>query len=221
LVQFRDLFGFKNGHKYLYIRKPKTNAMLHLRKCCTLLVLGLITISTTSWMGVMRFSNRSHQMTIAGTSNLHDWTTNVQEISLIAEMELVNGYVSTVGTVTMSAKVNSIKSDKGSVMDGKTREALKGDKNPNITYRLRQVEIAQLKDKISKLSTEGTLNIAGVTKPVKMDVFARQLPNGEVEVWGAHALSMKDYGMQAPTALMGTIKTGDLVTINYSVILKK
>ncbi len=195
--------------------------MLHLRKCCTLLVLGLITISTTSWMGVMRFSNRSHQMTIAGTSNLHDWTTNVQEISLIAEMELVNGYVSTVGTVTMSAKVNSIKSDKGSVMDGKTREALKGDKNPNITYRLRQVEIAQLKDKISKLSTEGTLNIAGVTKPVKMDVFARQLPNGEVEVWGAHALSMKDYGMQAPTALMGTIKTGDLVTINYSVILKK
>lgn len=195
--------------------------MLHLRKCCTLLVLGLIAISTTSWMGVMRFSNRSHQMTIAGTSNLHDWTTNVQEISLIAEMELVNGYVSTVGTVTMSAKVNSIKSDKGSVMDGKTREALKGDKNPNITYRLRQVEIAQLKDKISKLSTEGTLNIAGVTKPVKMDVFARQLPNGEVEVWGTHALSMKDYGMQAPTALMGTIKTGDLVTINYSVILKK
>lgn len=195
--------------------------MSHLRKFSALLVLGLIAISTISWMGVIRFSNRSHQMTIAGTSNLHDWTTNVQEISLIAEMELVNGYVSTVGTVTMSAKVNSIKSDKGSVMDGKTREALKGDKNPNITYRLRQVEIAQLKDKISKLSTEGTLNIAGVTKPVKMDVFARQLPNGEVEVWGAHALSMKDYGMQPPTALMGTIKTGDLVTINYSVILKK
>jgi len=195
--------------------------MLHLRKLCTPLVLGLIAISTTSWMGVMRFSNRSHQMTIAGTSNLHDWTTNVQEISLVAEMELVNGYVSTVGTVTMSAKVNSIKSDKGSVMDGKTREALKGDKHPNITYKLKQVEIAQLKDKISKLSTEGTLSIAGVTKPVKMDVFARQLPNGEIEVWGAHALSMKDYGMQAPTALMGSIKTGDKVTINYSVILKK
>lgn len=175
----------------------------------------------TSWMGVVRFSNRSHQMTIAGTSNLHDWTTNVEDISLVAEMELVNGYVSTVGTVTMSAKVNSIKSDKGSVMDNKTKEALKGEKHPNIIYKLRQVEIAQLKDKISKLSTEGTLSIAGVTKPVKMDVYARQLPSGEVEVWGANAISMKDYGMQAPTALMGSIKTGDKVTVKYSVILKK
>jgi len=195
--------------------------MVHLRKISAFLVLAVIATICLSWMGVVRFSNRSHQMTISGTSNLHDWTTNVETISLSAEMELVNGFVSTVGTVTMSAKVSSIKSDKGSVMDNKTKDALKGDKHPNITYKLKQVEIAQLKDKISKLTTEGTLSIAGVTKPVKMDVFARQLPNGEIEVWGAHALSMKDYGMQAPTALMGSIKTGDKVTINYSVILKK
>lgn len=190
------------------------------KKAFTLLVI-MVGILLSSWMGVVRFSNRSHQMTIAGTSNLHDWTTNVEDLSLVAELELVNGYVSTVGTVTMSAKVNSIKSDKGNVMDTKTKEALKGDKHPNITYKLRQVEIVQLKDKISKLSTEGTLSIAGVTKPVKMDVYARQLPSGEVEVWGANAISMKDYGMQAPTALMGSIKTGDKVTVKYSVILKK
>lgn len=194
--------------------------MIQLRKFSVLLFLAVSTCVMVSWMGVMRFSNRSHQMTISGTSNLHDWTTNVEDIHLVAEMELVNGYVSTVGTVTMSAKVNSIKSDKGSVMDNKTKEALKGDKHPNIIYKLRQVEITQLKDKISKLTTEGTLSIAGVTKPVKMDVYARQLPSGEVEVWGANAISMKDYGMQAPTALMGSIKTGDKVAVKYSVILK-
>lgn len=194
--------------------------MIQLRKFSVLLLLAVSTCVMVSWMGVMRFSNRSHQMTISGTSNLHDWTTNVEDIHLVAEMELVNGYVSTVGTVTMSAKVNSIKSDKGSVMDNKTKEALKGDKHPNIIYKLRQVEITQLKDKISKLTTEGTLSIAGVTKPVKMDVYARQLPSGEVEVWGANAISMKDYGMQAPTALMGSIKTGDKVAVKYSVILK-
>lgn len=195
--------------------------MVHLRKLYKLSVLLIFGSLVLSWMGVARFNNRSHQMTISGTSNLHDWTTNVEDISLVAELELVNGFVSTVGTVSMSAKVSSIKSDKGSVMDNKTREALKGDKNPNIIYKLRQVEIAQMKDKISKLTTEGTLSIAGVTKPVKMDVFARQLPNGEVEVWGANGISMKDYGMQPPTALMGTIKTGDAVTVRYSVILKK
>lgn len=195
--------------------------MGHPHKIVISLLILLSTGLFASWMGVVRFANRSHQMTISGTSNLHDWSTNVENISLIAEMELVDGFVSTVGTVTMSAKVSSIKSDKGSVMDNKTREALKGDKHPNITYKLRQVQIAQLKDKISKLSTEGTLSIAGVTKPVKMDVYARQLPSGEVEVWGSNAISMKDYGMEPPTALMGSIKTGDKVTVKYSVILKK
>jgi hypothetical protein len=32
---------------------------------------------------------------------------------------------------------------------------------------------------------------------------------------------MSDYGMKAPTALMGSIKTGDAVQVTFSVILKK
>jgi polyisoprenoid-binding protein YceI len=136
-------------------------------------------------------------------------------------MELVNGFVSSVGMVSLSARVESIKSDKGSVMDNKTKEALKGDKHPVITYRLKQVAISEQKNKTSLLKTEGTLNIAGVSKQVKMDVYARQLPNGEVEVWGGNDIKMSDYGMKAPTALMGSIKTGDAVQVTFSVILKK
>jgi polyisoprenoid-binding protein YceI len=160
-------------------------------------------------------------MTISGTSNLHDWSTKVGQIQLHAEMELVNGFVSSVGMVSLSARVESIKSDKGSVMDNKTKEALKGDKHPVITYRLKQVAISEQKNKTSLLKTEGTLNIAGVSKQVKMDVYARQLPNGEVEVWGGNDIKMSDYGMKAPTALMGSIKTGDAVQVTFSVILKK
>lgn len=173
-----------------------------------------------SWMGVVRFTNRAHQMTISGTSNIHDWSTNVESIKIQAEMELVNGFVSSVGTVAMSARVSSIKSDKGTIMDNKTKEALKGDKHPVIRYDLKQVDIQERKDKVSLLKTEGTLHIAGVTRPIKMDVFARQLPNNEVEVWGSHKINLNDYGMKAPTALMGSIKTGDEVTVAYSVILK-
>jgi polyisoprenoid-binding protein YceI len=172
-------------------------------------------------MGVLKFTNKAHQMTISGTSNLHDWSTNVEQIQLQAEMELVKGFVSSVGTVSLSAKVESIKSDKGSVMDNKTKEALKGDKYPIINYRLKQVAISEQKNNISLLKTEGSLSIAGVTKQVKMDVYARQLPNGDVEVWGGNDIKMSDYGMKAPTALMGTIKTGDAVKVTFSVILKK
>lgn len=174
-----------------------------------------------SWSGVIKFTNKAHQMSISGTSNLHDWSTNVEKIQLQAEMELVNGFVSSVGTVTLSANVSSIKSDKGSVMDSKTKEALKGDKHPVITYKLKQVAIQEQKNKISLLKTEGSLTIAGVTRQVKMDVFARQLPNGDIEVWGANDLKMSDYGMKAPTALMGSIKTGDQVKVTFSVVLKK
>jgi hypothetical protein len=184
-------------------------------------VLALTLVLTVSWMGVIKFTNKAHQMTISGTSNLHDWSTNVEQIQLQAEMELVKGFVSSVGTVSLSAKVESIKSDKGSVMDNKTKEALKGDKHPIINYRLKQVAISEQKNNISLLKTEGSLSIAGVTKQVKMDVYARQLPNGDVEVWGGNDIKMSDYGMKAPTALMGTIKTGDAVKVTFSVILKK
>lgn len=183
--------------------------------------LALTLVLTVSWMGVVKFSNKAHQMTISGISNLHDWSTKVGQIQLHAEMELVNGFVSSVGMVSLSARVESIKSDKGSVMDNKTKEALKGDKHPVITYRLKQVAISEQKNKTSLLKTEGTLNIAGVSKQVKMDVYARQLPNGEVEVWGGNDIKMSDYGMKAPTALMGSIKTGDAVQVTFSVILKK
>lgn len=175
---------------------------------------------TVSWMGVVHFTNRAHQMTISGTSNIHDWSTNVESMKIEAEMELVNGFVSAVGTVAMSARVSSIKSDKGTIMDNKTKEALKGDKHPVIRYDLKQVEIQERKDKVSLLKTEGTLHIAGVTRPIKMNVYARQLPNNEVEVWGSHKINLAHYGMKAPTALMGSIKTGDEVTVTYSVILK-
>lgn len=184
-------------------------------------VLFLTFFLTVSWMGAVKFTNKAHQMTISGTSNLHDWSTNVEKIQLQAEMELVNGFVSSVGTVTLSARVESIKSDKGSVMDGKTKEALKGDKFPIITYRLKQVDIVEMKNKISLLKTEGSLTIAGVTKQVKMEVYARQLPNGEIEVWGGNDIKMTHYGMKPPTALMGSIKTGDDVKVTFSVILKK
>jgi len=185
----------------------------------TSVILLLVALSV-SWMGVAKFSNKAHQMSISGTSNLHDWATSVENIQLQAEMELVNGFVSSVGTATLTAHVESIKSDKGTIMDNKTKEALKGDKHPLITYRLKQVDISEQKNKISLLKTEGSLRIAGVTKQVKMDVYARQLPNGDVEVWGGNDIKMSQYGMKAPTALLGSIKTGDDVKVTFSIILK-
>jgi hypothetical protein len=176
---------------------------------------------SVSWMGIQRFQNRAHQMTISGTSNLHDWSTAVTNLEIQAELELVNGYVSSVGMVQLSAPVRGIKSDKGGVMDSKTREALQGDKHPVIRYQLKQVKIDEQPNKISKLKTEGSLTIAGATRQIKMDVFARQLPNNEVEIWGSHTLNMSTYQIKAPTALMGTVRTGDEITIAFSVILNK
>ncbi|MFN3530733.1 MAG: YceI family protein [Bacteroidia bacterium] len=184
-----------------------------------MLLLGALL--SISWMGVQRFQNRAHQMTISGTSNLHDWSTNVTRVDLQAELELLNGYVSSVGMVQLSVPVASIRSDKGSVMDSKTREALQEAKHPVIRYQLRQVKIEEQPNKISKLKTEGSLTIAGATRQVQMDVFARQLPNNEVEVWGSHQLNMSNYKIKAPTALLGTIRTGDEISIAFSVILNK
>jgi len=170
--------------------------------------------------GLLPYENRAHQMVIEGTSNLHDWQTKVYRLNLKAQFAVEKNLVNTVGTVVLTADARSIKSDKGSIMDGKTHDALKTEKYSNIIFRLKQIQSVEMANKVTEIKTTGDLTIAGVTKPVVMNVFTKLLPNNEIEVWGSYKLKMSTFGIAAPTAVMGTIKTGDEVIVRFDIIMK-
>lgn len=170
--------------------------------------------------GLLPYENRAHQMVIEGTSNLHDWQTKVLRLNLKAQFAVENNLVNTIGTVVLTADARSIKSEKGSIMDGKTHDALKTEKYPTITFRLKQIQSLEMANKVTEIKTTGDLTIAGVTRPVSMLVYTKLLPNNEIEVWGSFKLKMSTFGIAAPTAMMGSIKTGDEVIVRFDIIMK-
>ncbi|HEY9487427.1 MAG TPA: YceI family protein, partial [Chryseosolibacter sp.] len=88
------------------------------------------------------------------------------------------------------------------------------DKNPTITFKLTNATITG-----SNIKASGSLTMAGVSKPVTMDVVAKVLDDGSLHLSGSQKINMKDYKMTPPKAVMGTIKVGEKVTILFELVL--
>lgn len=183
--------------------------------------LSIYAIALFVFMSTVTFAQESYQMTaskvsVAGTSTLHDWESEVTEVNMQASLDMVDGQLQAIPGLLVKIPVKSIKSTKGRIMDNKTYGALKADDHPTITYKLTATKIQDN----SKLTATGKLTIAGQTKTVSFPVKMKKGSDGAITFSGSYSLLMSDYGMDAPTALMGSIKTGDEVTINFSCTLE-
>jgi hypothetical protein len=123
-----------------------------------------------------------------------------------------------VSGVKVRIPVTSIKSEKGRIMDSKTYEAFDSDKNPFVTYTLSAAKIAGTSTEFTINST-GTLSMAGASRTIEMPVKAKMLSNGDIQLKGSHKMNMRDYKMEPPTAIMGTIKVGEELTIDFDLTL--
>lgn len=147
---------------------------------------------------------------IDGTSNIHDWTS-------VAETVTINGtYAQTEGKMTIPAlrvkiPVESIKSSKGRIMDNKTYDALQSEQHPTITFTLK--ELSEIN--ATSVKAVGTLTIAGKAKTISLTADRRLDGKGVLTFSGKKALKMTDFDVDPPTALLGTLKTGDDVTVSY------
>jgi len=163
---------------------------------------------------------QSVDMTIAGTSTLHDWTSSVNEVYAEGKVTLDGNQLQGINNLVVTIPVTSIKSDKGSnTMDNKTYKALESDDHPNIVYLLKKVNSMKPTNGGYQLDTQGELKIAGGSELINMTVNATVLGNGDIRFEGSEDLKMTDFGIDPPSALLGTIKTGDEITINFTVTL--
>lgn len=173
------------------------------------LFIFLLSTVATSAQTSYKVGDKS-SMFILGTSNLHDWESEVIKLDGKATMNLYSKQLESIEELSFSAFVESIESG-NSIMNGKTYRALKSDEHPNITYELTKFEIKDGKI----IQSKGLLTVAGVTKeidfPVEFDVV-----NRDINVTGAIKFKMTDFGVSPPTALFGTLTTGDEITISFS-----
>jgi hypothetical protein len=52
-----------------------------------------------------------------------------------------------------------------------------------------------------------------------MDVTAARLPDGSVKAEGEVPLLMTDFGVTPPTALLGTLRTDNKITVKFSLLV--
>ena len=162
------------------------------------------------------FSVKSYKVSVKGTSSLHDWESTVDKLEARGSFVLSGDALSNVKDVVVKIPVKAIKSTKGKMMDNKTWEAFNYEKNPTITFTLAEKKINTAKQ---SLVANGTLTMAGVTKSLELHLVYKVLPGGELQITGGHKLLMSDFKMEAPTAMMGTIKVGDEVAVDVELIL--
>jgi polyisoprenoid-binding protein YceI len=178
------------------------------------LIFGLLFSFCFSANAQYKLNANTSNMYIDGTSSLHDWTETVEEMSGSINAEIANNAIAKVKMLSISIPVSSIKSGK-SGMDKNTYAALNSKEYPNIKFALKSYS----KDG-NALTLKGNLTISGTTKPVVVKAVYEVKPNS-LEVEGKHTFKMSEFGVEPPTAMMGTIKTGDEITIRFNLVFDK
>lgn len=165
------------------------------------------------------YSFESGKMTIAGTSTLHDWVSDVTQINFTGKVSAADASLASIKNVNLSIPVEGIKSTKGKTMDKKTWGALMSEEHPNIECNLTKFDIKKNDDQF-KITANGDLTIAGTNKPLTLTFNAKFTEDGNLQFTGRKALKMTDFNVDPPKALLGTLKTGDDITIEFTVLMK-
>jgi polyisoprenoid-binding protein YceI len=65
------------------------------------------------------------------------------------------------------------------------------------------------------IKTRGRLTIAGMTRDIAMQVNGTPEPDGAYVLTGQLPIRMSGYRIKPPTPMMGTIRTGNEVTVTF------
>ena len=95
------------------------------------------------------------------------------------------------------------------------QNALKSKANPDIRYEMATAELTKTTGDSFIVRTTGKFTIAGASRPVTMDVTATRVSDNRYMLTGEAPITMSDYGIKPPTAMLGTIKTGPAVKVAF------
>ena len=183
------------------------------------LIAGLV---FTVFLGYSQTASKltAFNISIKGTSTLHEWESKVTKANWMGAISLSASKVLTIQNGELKIPVVGIQSEHGKMMDTKTYEAFDSEKNPFITFKVKAISQKTVGNDLV-LAVEGDLTMNGATNLIMLSVIGKTLPNADLQFTGSRRLKMTDYKMKPPTAMMGTIKVGDDVTVKFDLTISK
>lgn len=173
-----------------------------------------MTIGYTSFAQKKYVLDTKTLFTVAGTSTMHDWEMKSGSQTGTATITVTDSKVEDINAINIDLAVETIKSGK-SGMDKVAYETMNTKKFKTIKYVLKSAT----KVNETTWNLVGTYTIAGVSKELKTQVKV-SVSHGIVTISGTNKITFDEFGMKAPTALLGTIKTGKDLTIKFNLNYK-
>jgi polyisoprenoid-binding protein YceI len=198
-----------------HLQINKTDFMKKLKYLALLMLLATLGIVMHAQV---KYADKSVNMVVKGTSNLHDWSIKSDAGTVDATVTMGAGdKTATISKLNFAVGAQSFKSG-NSGMDKNVYKALQATDHPNITFELASISPVATDGKLYTTPASGKLTVAGVTNTVSLSVNCQwSASDKSIVVSGSKAFKMTDYKVKPPTALFGTIKTGDEITIEFYV----
>ena len=182
-------------------------------KILVISIIFLATLTVAHSQNVFRLLSESSTLQITGTSSIHDWEMEASNFTSEALLQIGPENTVAMSQVEFSCPVAGITSG-NRIMDNKTSKALKEEKYPLINFLINPQNNVKLSADNNLVT--GLLTIAGKTKEVKFPCNVNFLSSDRFKISGEAPLTMSDFDIEPPTAMMGALKTGDRVVVKFN-----
>jgi hypothetical protein len=218
---FKDLdsgrFAFAINHKTSIMKSKSSYTGNH--KFFFLSMLAIVI--TVASFGQSVNKTGTYNILVKGTSNLHVWSMKASGGVLSGSFNMSPGvaYVVYVPSMTFTMPVKTLKSNE-SLMDSRAYNTLKANKNPNISFKIMNTNQGNSHANKSTFNVTGLLTIAGVTRQVTLTGNSVSGTDGSVVISGSKKIRMTEFGVKPPSFMLGALKVGDEVTVEYTARFK-
>ena len=158
---------------------------------------------------------RGSSIAVDGTSNVHDWSCDAGQFMASAAGEASGATLTSLTALRVTVTPANMDCGNGA-MDKNLRKATG---TAPIVYALTSATVGGARNGTFPINVQGRLTMHGTTRSVAITAQGKSLGGNRFQVTGSVPVTMSDYGIDPPTAMLGTMRTGDRATVRFNVTL--
>jgi polyisoprenoid-binding protein YceI len=178
-----------------------------------IMVLAFVFVSSQVFAQVRYTLAPASEMKISGGSTLHDWDMTSTSAKGEGQFVMEGNQFKGIQSLRVQMEAETLKSGtKG--LDNNAYKALDTKKHKDVIFTLKEITGSG-----NTYQAKGDFTISGVTKPASFPVKMTQ-SGGNLTFEGSFDTKLTNFSIDPPTALLGTVKTDDEITISFKSIFQ-